>query len=404
MSKPIRKTLPSAIAAIAFSVASAAASYSAESNRALIETLLENGHLTEEQAASLLEKEAAEEAKAQSSEDTRPAVTPSGLNFRDFRIRGRIEVQAGYTYADDEDGSEDYSTLEVRRVRLGASGTLLQNVRAQVEADLVPGADLSMRSAYLQWRQHEEAYIKFGYDRPPFGFERTTSSASMLTVERTHLTNTIISEDMLGLSVEGNVSPFGYGAGIYTNRDNANPNGDEGYLYNASGSLSLDDKMPDEQKLRFRTDLILNDDNAGLGTGDGPNFLFEKGFALSTHYGFGPFDFRAEYLRADSFDSEVTEGWYLMPSWYLTEKFQLVGRYERMKSEDDDGIRSPSRYARRAVDRRGDRFQAVYAGANYYFNGDAHRVMFGVELSELDGTPAGEQEAVTLYSAWRVLF
>lgn len=30
--------------------------------------------------------------------------------------------------------------------------------------------------------------------------------------------------------------------------------------------------------------------------------------------------------------------------------------------------------------------------------------MFGVELAELENTPSGDQEALTVYSAWRVLF
>lgn len=374
-------------AAVLFAVGSSA---SAE-NRELIETLLENGHLTEEQAADLLAEE-------------RPIVTPAGDNFKDFRIRGRIQTQAGYVYADDDDGSEDYSTLELRRVRLGVRGTLLQNVRAQLEANLVPGSDVTMRSAFLQWREYEEAYVKVGYDRPAFGFERTTSSASILTVERSNLTNSIISEDMLGVSVEGEVSPFNYGAGIYTNRDNTNPAGDEGYLYNLSGGWSLDQLVPEDQKLRFRADLILNDDDFGLTTGDEPNFEFEEGYSLSAHYGWNAFDFRAEYLYADGFDGEATSGWYILPSYFVTEKFQIVGRYEWVKSDAGDGIRSPSRYSRRVADLEGDRFQAIYAGANYYFNGDANKVMFGLELSELEDTAAGDQAAITVYGAWRVLF
>jgi phosphate-selective porin len=353
-------------------------------NKELVDALVQNGHLTSEQASQILQS-------------GRPAITPAGANFRDFRIRGRIQTQFGYARTDDDDGSDAYSTLEARRVRLGAQGTLLQNVRAQLEMNLVPGSNVSMRSAFLQWREHEAAYVKVGYDRPAFGLERNTSSASIFTVERSHLTNTIISNDMLGVSVEGKVSPFSYGLGVYTNRDNMNPPNNARYLYNASAGVSLDHLMPEGHKLRLRADLMLNDDSGG-------NFGFEEGFAVGATYGFGAFDFSAEYMHANAFNGDTTNGWYVMPSYFVTDKFQLVGRFEWMESDAANGIRSPSRYARRAADRSGDSFQALYAGANYYIKGDANKLMFGVELAELMNTPVGDQEAITVYSAWRVLF
>lgn len=75
-----------------------------------------------------------------------------------------------------------------------------------------------------------------------------------------------------------------------------------------------------------------------------------------------------------------------------------------MESDADDGIRSASRYSRRVSDLRGDSFQAFYAGTNYYFRGDANKIMLGVEFSEMEGTPVGDQESITVYGAWRVLF
>lgn len=227
-------------------------------NKELIETLLENGHLTQEQADRLLV-------------DSRAEVVPAGTDFRDFRIRGQIQTQVGYVHAEDDTGSDDYSTLELRRVRLGVQGTLLQNVRAQLEANFVPGSDVTMRSAFLQWREYEEAYVKVGYDRPAFGLERTTSSASIVTVERSHLTNTIISEDTLGIAVDGKIDPFFYGVGVYTNRDNVNPSETQRYLYNASGGMKLDHLVPDNHRLTVRSDIILNDDADG-------NIWFDEGF------------------------------------------------------------------------------------------------------------------------------
>lgn len=364
-------------------------------DKELVEALVENGTLNQEQAEDIL----------RSGE---PDVKPAGKNFKDFRIRGRIQAQFGYVRAenDNTDGKEDWSTLEVRRVRLGARGTLLQNVRAQLEANLVPGSDLSMRSAFLQWREYEPAYIKVGFDRPAFGFERTTSSASIFTVERSHITNTIISNDMTGASLEGKQSVFSYGAGVYTNRSNRNQDGlPARYLYNASAAATLDGFLPEEQELSLRADLILNDDLEAGGA-----FSFEEGYSLSGHYTWDRFDFRAEYLRADDADGNTTDGWYFMPSYMITPKWQAVIRYEQADSDNPQGIRAPSRYARRVPEiggggaQRGDDYEAIYLGANYYIKGDSNKLMAGVELSELATAAAGDLEATTLYGAWRVLF
>lgn len=371
------------------------AASAAGSNRELIEALVENEALTPEQAEEL-------------SRPEQPPVTPAGKNFKDFRIRGRIQTQFGYVRAENEntDGSEDWSTLEMRRVRLGVRGTLLQNVRAQLEANLVPGSDVSMRSAFLQWREYEPAYIKVGFDRPAFGFERTTSSASILTVERSNLTNTIITNDMTGVSLEGRHSLFSYGAGLYTNRSNRNPDGlPSRYLYNGSAAVTLDRFLPEEHGLSFRGDVIFNDDLAGDEA-----FRFEEGYSLSGHYTWGRFDFRAEYLRADDADGDTTDGWYIMPSFMIAPKWQAVARYEQADSDDVRGIRAPSRYARRAPNlgdggaQRGDDYDALYLGANYYIKGDANKLMAGLEFSELATETAGDLEATTVYAAWRVLF
>lgn len=364
-------------------------------NRPLVEALVESGALTQEQAAEILDTE-------------RPAITPAGTNFRNFRIRGLIQTQFGYVRAknNNTEDYEDWSTLEMRRVRLGVQGTLLQNVRAQFDANLVPGEAFSMRSAFLQWREHEPAYIKVGLDRPIFGFERNTSSAELLTVERSHITNTIINEEMIGVSLEGEHNALFYGAGIYTNRTNRNLDGiSSRYLYNASIGVTLDDFMPEGHELALRADAIFNDDLA-----PGASFTFEQGYSLSAHHVWDRFDFRAEYLSAEDAAGNTTQGWYLMPSYMITPKVRAVVRFEQADSDHSRGIRATSRYTRRVPNiggggaQHGNDFQAIYVGANYYINGDYHKLMTGIEFSELATETAGDLRADTLYAAWRVRF
>ncbi len=358
----------------------------------LIDALVENNALTEEQARALREQMAR----------SRPTVEPAGTNFRDFRIRGRIQTQFGYTNVSNDEISEDYSTLELRRVRLGARGHLLQNVRAQLEANLLPNG-FSMRSAFLQWREHDAAHIKVGFDKPTFGFEEITSSASILTVERTLINNTVAPGAQLGVAIDGSQDRFSYGAGVYTDRANMNPAGEPArHLYNLSAGVNLGDLIGNGQDLDFRADFIASDDGGGNFGG-----AFKNGISVSGHYVRGPFDLRTEFITVEDRAEDNTYGWYIMPSLYFTDKIQGVLRYEEAYSDDDFGLRAASRYARQAPgldNDRGDTYRAIYAGANYYFAGDANKVMGGVELSQLDDTADGDLKATTVYGAWRVLF
>lgn len=208
---------------------------------------------------------------------------------------------------------------------------------------------------------------------------------------------------------------FSYSAGIYTDRDNANPAPEHAsnqparnsgrYLFNLSGSIKLDDLLPDGNKLTARVDLLKSNDTGG-------NFGYEDGFSISGHYQLNAFDLRAEYIQVSDFNNNDTKGWYVMPSFFFTDKFQGVVRYEQAKSDLGDGLRAASRYARRAdapglnttANQRGDKYDAIYFGGNYYLAGDAHKLMAGLEISKLKNTPLGDLKATTVFGAWRMLF
>jgi phosphate-selective porin OprO and OprP len=371
---------------------------SAQAPDALIDALIRKGVLTEQEAKEIAGE--LDKGKAPA-----PLVRPSSSNIKELDLRGRLQAQFGYTHAENDAGSDDYSTLELRRVRLGIRAALMQNVRAHVEANVVPNT-FSMRSAYLEWRQHKPAYLRVGLEKPLFSHEETTSSAAILTVERSMINNQMWAADaqMNGVSLEGAASVFTYGAGIYTGRPNVNPDAFDRYLFNASVGVALDRWMPDDHKLKFRVDGISNDDS-------GANFRYEHGLAASSHYAWGRFDLRTEYLRGHPFTGGHVHGGYIMPSFYFTEKLQGVLRYEKATA-DGTSIGAPSRYARRtavtpealAGTRRGTDYQAIYAGANYYIRGDHLKLMTGIEYSELDNTARGRLQAYTVYGAIRMLY
>lgn len=371
----------------------------------LIRTLEENRTITAEQAASLREKAPAY------------TVRPSSKVVKDLQIRGRIHAQFGYVDADNDEDSDDYTTFEMRRVRMGMRGTLFDNVRAQLEANLVPGSDLSMRTAFLQWREHKPAYIKVGYDKPHSSIDEQTSSSEILTIERSFINNTVAAPGpVTGLSLEGAFEMFDYGLGLYTDSNNRNSGG-ANYLYNAMAGITLDDFLGEGQRLRFQGVYLNSDDPEGK-VGSKADEVITAGAAG----GIGGFSLVGEYFLADKDDND-TKGWYVMPAYKFNDNFELVARFEQADADKARGLRAPSRYTRDVPSLKvretkddsgavtstfnpqaGDEYQSLYLGLNYYFSGHPHKLMLGVEVAELDNTDAGKLETTTFYTAWRMLF
>lgn len=387
-----------ALAAITLGQTASEASYND-----LLNTLEQNNTITAEQASELRGKAP--------KYTVRPAT--SGV-VRDLQIRGRIQTQFGYVDAENDEGSDDFSTFEVRRARIGLRGTLFDSVRAQLEANLVPGSSLSMRSAFLQWREHKPAYIKVGYDKPHSSLEENTSSAEILTVERTLINGLVAAPGpMTGLSLDGALGILSYGAGIYTDSSNRNPGGEDSkYLFNGMVRVSLDDVIGGGNKLRLQTAYLNSDDpNGRFGGG------LDDAWTFAAYAVVGPVDLRAEYFLGDN-DGDEIKGFYIMPSVYLTDNVQAVLRFEKADSDKARGIRAPSRYTRdvpalsvrepeegpRFDPQRGDEYQAVYVGLNYYMAGHGHKLMVGLEVAELKNTDAGKLESTTFTTAWRMLF
>ncbi len=342
-------------------------------------------------------------------------VRPAGRAVSDLAIRGRIQAQFGYARADNDEGSDDFTTFEVRRVRLGLTGTLADDFRAQLEANLVPGSDLSMRSAFIQWSAYAPANIKMGYDKPRSSLEENTSSGAILTVERTLLNSLVAAPGpMTGLSLDGTAGLFSYGGGVYNDRSNRNAGGsDARYLFNAYSRLTLDDFVGENNQFFLQAVYLNSDDEGGLF-----GSRYDDAFTIAGHFASGPFDLRAEFMQGDNDGSKIS-GFYVMPSYYLTDALQAVVRYEWIEADDEGGIRAPGRYLRDvpslAVERdeedvvlrdpqAGDEYQSLYVGLNYYFAGHAHKLMLGAELAELKNTDAGTLDGLTVTTAWRMLF
>jgi hypothetical protein len=363
----------------------------------LVKTLETKGTITADEAAKLKIVE----------------VTPDKKDVLGLKITGRLHLQAGYLDQKNDVNSGDWSTMEVRRARIGISGKFPGNISAAVEANVKP-SDTSVSSATLKWKNSDMFNVGAGFDKPKSSLEENTSSASILTVERSNVNNIIAAPgETTGLWVYGEMAPFFYHIGIYNDEgvDDArnSSNVEAEYLFNAQGGVKFD--LTEKSELMAMVTYLQSDDPNGNVGGD-----FESVTTASLQYSAGPIEISAEYLIGDD-NGDETSGFYITPAMMVNDKLQAVVRFEMVESDSSSGVRASSRYGRRTdtvvigkdedgkniVADKGDEYSALYLGMNYY-TAKYQKIMFGIEFSELKNTKAGTLDTTSLFGAYRLRF
>ena len=94
-----------------------------------------------------------------------------------------------------------------------------------------------------------------------------------------------------------------------------------------------------------------------------------------------------------------------MPFASITQKLQLVGRYTFLQSDGRNGVRLAT-YEKRLVPGRGDRYNELYLGANYFFYGHKLKLQSGVQFADMrdrandGGAYAGVSWTTALRVSW----
>ena len=145
------------------------------------------------------------------------------------------------------------------------------------------------------------------------------------------------------------------------------------------------------------------------------NRLAKGPWALHTSIGFGNNGPQTSSDREGDFG-----GFVAMPMYWLQEdRLKLVLRYQYEGSDEAEGIRLNSRYARVAAARdssldinkptdkrggRGDNHHSAYAGLNYYFCGENLKLISGIQYDDLSSAGARVYEGWTLGTSLRIWF
>ena len=368
----------------------------ATSNDALLDLLVKKGVLTDSEATAV-----AAELKEENKGVT---FSSKGKETVKLRFNGRMHFQ--YDSLDSGDNGADVASTNhfyFRRLRLGAKATHENGLFAETVVDFAEN-DLSIDKAVAGYEFSDAFTGMVGYQKVPFGFQETTSSSKIKTIERS-AANRFLADDIdfagrhTGLHAKGNLGGgFSYAAAIV--------NGAQG-----EGSRLLGTAQASNDLAAFgRVQWAGNDLTLGVDAGNQSNNAVVgqdvTAFTAYANYKFEGFDILGEYFSADMDDQEDATGHSLRVA-YKFDKFEPVFRYSHLENDvfeiDADELirRAPSDGAKATG---GDNeIDSYYFGLNYYYN-KAVSLMVGYEMAETDSDTGDEVEIDGLRARLQVLW
>jgi phosphate-selective porin OprO/OprP len=312
-------------------------------------------------------------------ETPRLVENPEAPVLQRLRIIGRYHGQ--YAYVDSNQNG--YSEWEARRVRLGFNARFFKHFTMQsvwkADGDEFKIDSSNVDNQWIAWRRKDYFGLKLGQQKPLWSQEWSTSSNAMLTMERSLLVNQLRPRHSLGLYASGEVGSWAYGLGGFRGEIGTDDDGEEGYFGLLSVAREFNDWFGWLDDARWRVDYLFNDASQ-QAAGE-----YESAFATSVSGKLGRGRLVSEVLYATG-GGDDAYGFTITPSIdIIPDKLQFVLRYHHAWSTGDI-LKLQDRYETAGGvigDGRGDRYNAIYGGLNWYLRGNKFKFMSGVEYAEM---------------------
>jgi phosphate-selective porin OprO and OprP len=379
--------------------------------------------------------------------------------LQEFSLQGRLQVQSIYgesggdsfNTSDYKDAGNDEAVwgndIEARRARFGFKSKWFQNWKfeGQIDVDVDGhdgGGDTSfykdIYDLYLTYAPSDALNISAGKTKVKFSREQEISSKEILTIERSLISNTLFPGELTGAWVSGKgiQEHWLYELGIYGNdRVREFSSFDQGVVvlgkigYDYSAQAGLDTAVASLHYMHNSEPGFADIKDEDFTPGTSPDFT--NSVALTNDITSGRFGLTTELLYGFGFegtsDRYSSKGVYgpqsvnqsdvvalsIIPSYYIADGLQVVGRLQVAGSSDPDGLRVPGRYERLAInghdskgkvindDERGNTYFSAYLGLNYYLYGHKLKLMNGMEYSHMGG---GDYDGITYMTGLRFSF
>lgn len=323
----------------------------------LLDKLAEKGVLSEQDREEVLARRAEEKS----------AVLPFSL-----KLGGSIQFRFAAQPNDPQrQGAED--SFRVRRARLSADGTLIEDVDFHLEVDVSRAA--ALEEAEIRIPALPQVNVTLGQFKTPFSMENWTSTKKLDMVERTQVVTALAPDKDIGVMVGGQFfsKRFGYRAAVVNgNGHNNSANDNDQFLYvlrlegapvqhlplwNKDLTITIGANGAYSRDSAARADAIFGVKDAIGVTSQGARRL--AGTDLFAQL--GSLSLKAEYLWGEFRPFLIGKrriracGYYLQGGWYLTQKFQALAQYQTFDPDKDVRNNSDIRW--------------TTLGLNYYIRG-----------------------------------
>lgn len=305
--------------------------------------------------------------------------------IQEISLLGRIHGN----WADVESNRGDWTDWEARRVRAGLRVKFLQEFEAKAEARFLPFSDpiyAGLTEATLSWSPSPAFKLSLGKQLPRFTMEGSISSNDLVTFERSNVANTFwVGEDNVstGVSISGETGPWRYFAGVFSGEFNKGfGKFNQGYYGVASVGYDFKHQVHMDRAL-LQFDYVYNN---GDPQNNGPK-SFENITTLGWDLKQGRFGLTGNVIYGSQLGKQPDAwGFVIIPTYAITKKLEAVMRYTIVSSEHNRGVKPERRYENEVTGiagSSGDRYQAVYAGLNYYIYGNKLKLQTGIEYGTM---------------------
>jgi phosphate-selective porin len=400
----------------------------AASNDALLDLLVKKGVLTDQEATAV--------AAELQEENKGITFSAKGKETVKLRFNGRMHFQ--YDQLDMEENGADLPSSNhfyFRRLRLGAKATHENGLFAETVLDFAgdESPELGVDKAVAGYEYSDAFTGIVGYQKVPFGFQETTSSSKIKTIERS-AANRFFADDIdfagrhTGLHAKGDLGGgLSYAAAVVNaaqgegSRLLGESNTDNDFAFfgrlrwSGDGlTVGLDGgSQSNNTKVYSQRILGGDDDGERVGVND------VTAFTGYVNYKFEGFDILGEYFTGDLDDAGDVDGYAIRLAYKINDKFEPVFRYSHVKADkfeiDSDELirRAPKGGTVGGLD-EGETFAALadedneidsyYFGLNYYHN-KAVSFMVGYEMADAEnGNGSDEADIDGLRARLQVLW
>ena len=338
---------------------------------------------------------------------------PDNSVVQSFSLIGRYHGQYWSVHGDDASDRD----WENRRRIIGFSSNWFGDFKVQAQMFIATGDGSlydGLYEAYVQWSPADSGYsLSVGrLDYLFSGLERSTSSKRINAIERGLLVNQLMPGEVVGAHLRGRQAGFSWHAGVFS-RGIMEEFDDMDSGAAAVVGASIDAPLwLDSGSLQL--DYLYNPGDSDDGTNDNAFKAYRHTVSLwhrgqSGRWGMGT---DLTYARALEDGAHVV-GLTLEPTLKLlddvtgnNDPLQLAVRYQYARSNTDNGLKLQKRYEGEVASGRGDHYQALYAGLNYFLYDHRFKLMLGGEYARMQDAAkdGGNYSGWTWFGAIRLYF